>query len=87
MKAKRNSSKQVSAICDKLGLELIKHQMLGDRQNYWYLYSIIDKDDRKPIVWMVSLKKAQEKLNEICLEILNRWQEEKAKANCLAEAE
>ena len=67
----RTSRKQVDEICKLFGYRLVKHQMLGDRKNYWYLYSIVDKNCNY-IVENTTLKEANDVLCEKCRELIEK---------------
>lgn len=62
---KRISRKRVEDICKLFGYSLIKHQMLGNRQNYWYLYSVVDKDHNR-IINQTTLSNVYDALCEEC---------------------
>lgn len=66
---KRTSRKQVEEVCGLFGFRLVKHQMLGDRKDYWYLYSIVDKNGIR-IVENTTLKKAYTALLDKCRELI-----------------
>lgn len=65
----RISRKRVQRVCDIFGYELITLQQLGDRKNYWYLYSIIDENGDY-VVNRVTLKEAYEVMNKKCREFI-----------------
>ena len=67
---KRTSRKQVEAVCEVFGFRLVKHQMLGDRKDYWYLYSIVDKSGNR-IVGSTTLKNAYTVLLDKCRELID----------------
>ena len=66
---KRTSRKQVEEICKLFGFRLIKHQMLGDRKDYWYLYSVVDKDCKR-VVERASLREAYNTLCDKCRKMI-----------------
>ena len=66
---KRTSRKQVEEICKLFGFRLVKHQMLGDRKDYWYLYSVVDKNCKR-VVEQTTLKNAYDILCDKCRELV-----------------
>ena len=53
----RTSRKQVQELCDLFNFRFVRHQMLGDRKDYWYLYTIVDENGNY-IAEMTSLRDA-----------------------------
>lgn len=66
---KRTSRKQVEEICKLFGFRLVKYQMLGDRKDYWYLYSVVDKNCKR-VVERTTLKNAYDILCDKCRELV-----------------
>lgn len=66
---KRTSRKQVEEICKLFDFRLVKHQMLGDRKDYWYLYSVVDKDCKR-VIEKTTLKNAYDILCDKCRELV-----------------
>lgn len=64
----RVSFKKVEETASLLGYEVIKHQELGNRKNYYYVYSLIMNDNY--VLRCVTLKNIEYFLLNKCKEIV-----------------
>lgn len=52
----RVSFKKVQTLAGYLGLDVVRHQELGNRKDYWYSYTLVDEKSREVVVKTTTLR-------------------------------